>query len=297
MLALRTVLCPVDFSPATPRQVDLAADLCRAFGARLVLHHNRHALGTGASVGWMWAADHHGDSRTAVEAKLNECLARVPEGVRAEPLVTEGPASRSVLAVGDTVNADLIVLTAHGTMADDHASITRQVLERSERAVLVLHESGADRRSPRFASASGERQVVIAAIDLNAESRPALELGFDLARTLPVDLHLLHLIANGRLKSTQTIAPEDEARRQLRALVPAELAGRAQLHVEHGDPAKGIVRAADELAASCIVMGEHTRLPLRRWFSRDTSRAVLREAPCPVWYVPGAAACQVRSSG
>lgn len=287
MLALRTVLCPVDFSPATARQIDVAADLCRAFGARLVLHHNRHALGTGASVGWMWAADHHGDSRTAVEAKLNECLARVPEGVSAEPLVTEGPASRSVLAVGDTVNADLIVLTAHGTLADDHASITRQVLERSERAVLVLHESGADRRLPRFASASGERQVVIAAIDLNAESRPALELGFDLARTLPVDLHLLHLIANGRLKSTQTIAPEDEARRQLRALVPAELAGRAQLHVEHGDPAKEIVRAADGLAASCIVMGEHTHQPLRRWFSRDTSRAVLREAPCPVWYVPG----------
>ena len=286
MLALRTVLCPVDFSPATPRQIDLAADLCRAFHARLVVHHNRHALGTGASVGWMWAADHHGDSRTAVEAKLNECLARVPEGVRAEPLVTEGPASRSVLAVGETVNADLIVLTTHGTMADDHASITREVLERSGRAVLVLHESAVERRTPRFASASGERQVVVAAIDLDAESRPALELGFDLARTLPVELHLLHLIANGRVKHSQTVAPEDEARRQLRALVPDELAGRAQLHVAHGDPARGIIRAADELAASCIVMGEHTHQPLRRWFSRDTSRAVLHDAPCPVWYVP-----------
>ena len=36
MFALHTVLCPVDFSPATPRQVDIAADLCRAFGAKLI---------------------------------------------------------------------------------------------------------------------------------------------------------------------------------------------------------------------------------------------------------------------
>ena len=32
MIALQTVLCPVDFSSATPRQVDLAADLARVAG-------------------------------------------------------------------------------------------------------------------------------------------------------------------------------------------------------------------------------------------------------------------------
>ena len=63
MIALETVLCPVDFSPATLRQVDVAADLCRTFSARLVLHHNRHSLGAVASVGWMWNADHHGTAR------------------------------------------------------------------------------------------------------------------------------------------------------------------------------------------------------------------------------------------
>ena len=58
MMPIRTVLCPVDFSPATSRQVDVAADLCRAFRARLVLHHNVASMGTVASVGWMWNADH-----------------------------------------------------------------------------------------------------------------------------------------------------------------------------------------------------------------------------------------------
>ena len=35
-------------------------------------------------------------------------------------------------------------------------------------------------------------------------------------------------------------------------------------------------------------MGEHTRVPIKRWLTHDTSRAVLHEAPCPVWYVPAA---------
>ena len=53
MLSVRTVLCPVDFSSATPRQVELAVDLCRAFGARLVLHHNVIEVAIGSGVSWM----------------------------------------------------------------------------------------------------------------------------------------------------------------------------------------------------------------------------------------------------
>jgi nucleotide-binding universal stress UspA family protein len=69
-------------------------------------------------------------------------------------------------------------------------------------------------------------------------------------------------------------------------LVPEDVAGRAKLHIEHGDAATGIARAADQLSAACIVMGEHARRPIRGWFSRDTSRDVLHRAHCPVWYVP-----------
>jgi nucleotide-binding universal stress UspA family protein len=286
MIAIQTVHCPVDFSDATGRQVAVAADLCRAFGAKLVLHHNRHALGTGASVGWMWTADHHGDSRTSVEARLSDWLTGIPQGVQAESLITEGPASRAVLAVSDALNADLVVLTAHGTMADDHASITGRMLERGDRAVLVLHESAVDRRLPRFASSSVEPQVVVVSTDLTPESQPALELGFDLARTLPIDLHLVHVVPRSAARRAPEGSAVEEARRRLRALVPEALADRVQLHVEEGDPVQGIVRAARELDASCIVMAEHTRMPVRRWLSRDASQQVLHEAPCPVWYVP-----------
>jgi len=286
MIALRTVLCPVDFSPATPRQIDLAVDLCRAFGGRLVLHHNRPSFGTGASVGWMWKADHYGESEATLEARLSTCLARVPEGVAVEGFLTEGPVSRAVLAAAEAIDADLVVLTAHGTHSDSHASITESVLTHSNRAVIVLHEAAVEPRTPHFASPSKETQVVVAPTDLTPESLGALQLAFDLARALPIEVHLLHLLPNGRIRRGREQASEEEVRRRMLTLVPEDLADRAKLHVEHGDVATGIARAAEQLSAACIVMGEHTRKPLRGWLSRDTSRDVLHQAHCPVWYVP-----------
>ena len=286
MISLKTVLCPVDFSAATPRQVDLAAELARTFDARLVLHHNRHSLGSVASVGWMWNAAHHGDSQAVVDAKLRDCLSRVPEGVRAEPLTTEGPASRAVLAAGELVKADLVVLTAHQTLSDDHASITQQVLEDGGRAVLVLHEPAVEPRTPRFAPDSDDPQVVVAATDLEPVSRAALELGFDLARQLAIELHLLHVLPSARVWSRHHAGSDEDVLGQLRALVPDDLTARVKVHVEHGDVGHGIATAADRLSAVCIVMGEHTRTSGRRWFRSNPQSVVLHQAHCPVWYVP-----------
>lgn len=286
MIALQTILCPVDFSPATPRQVDLAADLARAFGAKLVLHHNRPSLGTGASVGWMWHADHHGDGRDSIEQKLSTLVAHIPAGLDVETLMTEGPRSRGVVAVAEALDADLVVLTAHDNHDEDHVSVTEQMLERCSRPVLVLHEPEVETRQPHFGTLTGPPDSIVVPTDLMPESRAAVRLALDLARALPVDVHLLHLIPDGIL-SQELGDAVDAATRSLEAMVPEELKERVMVHVGIGDPADGILRAADLLDASCIIMGEHTRTPLRRWFSRDTASAVLHKAPCPVWYVPG----------
>jgi nucleotide-binding universal stress UspA family protein len=288
MISLETVLCPIDFSPATPRQIDLAADLCQAFDAKLIVHHNRHFLGSGPNVGWMWNADHRGETQASLERQVQDCIARVPEQVSAEALLTEGPRSRLVLAAAEAVNADLVVLTAHGTRAEDHASITDLLLEDGRRAVLTLHEPDLETRILHFAAKSAEPQIVLAPTDLTAGARAALGVAFDLALALPIELHLLHLLPKGR--SYRRHATESEALTQLRALIPQTLEGRVTVHVEHDDPSHGIARFAEQIGASCIVMGEHTRPALRRWFRHGIARAVLHDAHCPVWCVPGGGA-------
>src|SRR5688572_24716504 len=107
MREIQTILCPVDFSPATSRQIEFAIDLCRQFGARLVLHHNLEEVGDGAAVGWMWRAGHPERlTPEAAEAKLSGMLDGIPDGTNAEARLTSGPSASTVLIVRDLVDAD-----------------------------------------------------------------------------------------------------------------------------------------------------------------------------------------------
>src|SRR5262245_29275712 len=110
MLSIRTVLCPVDLSLATARQIEVAADICRAFGARLMLHHNFVELAIGSGVGWMWQADHSAFERE-VEQQLRGLLPPETDGFAAEVRLTHGPVVHAVLEVGRSVAADLVVLS------------------------------------------------------------------------------------------------------------------------------------------------------------------------------------------
>jgi nucleotide-binding universal stress UspA family protein len=285
MLAIRTVLCPVDFSTATQRQLDFTADLCRAFGARVVLHHNLTGAPAGAGVGWMWQGEHPGRiGETQAEELLQRLLADLPDGIEGEARVTHGPRAQSVLAVGEAVAADLVVLTTHGPTSEEHTSIAELLLEHSNRSLLVLHDPDLDREVPHFAAADPTPQRVLVPTSLSPESMPAVFLAFDLARSLPIELHLLHL-APGH-PDERSLA---DSGARLSALVPADLAQRVRLHVEKGEPGEGIASAADRLRAACVVMGEHSHSIFRGWFKRDHTRAVLRRVHCPVWYVPGSA--------
>ena len=288
MIAIRIVVCPVDFSAATDRQVKLAVDVCRAFSARLVLHHNVTDVSVGAGVGWMWHADHSSPRPISVDDELRAIVQRVPQGIEVETCITRGAATEGVLTVSNAAEADLVVLSAHAGKTEDHASVIEYLLEHSSRAVLALHDPGEDVAAPRFVPADDTDDVIqslLVPINLTGAGHPQLDLACDLARAFPMRLHLLHV---PELYSYR-VSPEMDAeslRPELEALVPADLAGRTAIHIEAGDPVPVIVEVARRLLASCILMGEHTRVPVKRWFSHDTARAVLHQAHCPVWYVP-----------
>src|SRR5262245_1636142 len=110
MVAIRLVHCPIDLSSATTRQLDLAVDLCRAFGARLVLHHNVTDVAAGAAVGWMWQADHASSPAGAVDEKLRALVAHVPRDIDFETCITRGAVQEAVLKVSAAAEADLILL-------------------------------------------------------------------------------------------------------------------------------------------------------------------------------------------
>jgi len=285
MLSIRTVLCPVDLSASTARQVDVAVDLCRGFGARLILHHNQVELAIGAGVGWMWEPG-HGQPAMRPEKKLQEVQATLPAGTEVETRLTRGPIVEAVVAVSRAVSADLVVLSTRGAKSDGDDSVTDRLLESASLPIFAVHDAHHEHRTPAFTVASASHQALLVPTDFTPASQPAVDVAFDLSRRFGFDVHLLHVLPS--TESTGNAA--DDARRKMAALAPQDLPRRPHEHIDTGVPAHAIARVADTVAAVCIVMGEHVRTPTRHWFRSDTSRAVLHPSPCPVWYVPGPAA-------
>ena len=116
MARFGTILCPVDFSPATPRVVAYAKDLATALQARLVLLHvSRPMLRfTAVEVGMeniaRFANAVHEGAVKNMQAMKAELLPETDAVLRVET----GYPAEIILAVAKETNADLIVMGTHG---------------------------------------------------------------------------------------------------------------------------------------------------------------------------------------
>lgn len=276
MADTRIVLCPIDFTDLSRRELALATEVCAAFGARLVVHHNIAEIAPGLTREWEWDQYHQagyiGSDET--EARLRALLDGLPAGVEGEALVSRGPVGLVLLDMAARLPADLVVLGYHGLKNLDHASVTERMLDECRSPLLVLHEHAA---TDRFRLRDAPLPVVVST-SLGDGATAVTDYAFALARQTPLQLHLLHVAAGD--------AARDAALAKLRALVPADLAGRVTCHAQEGHTIDGIVDLAERLGAGFVMMGEHSRNWLRDLFVRDTAQAMLNRATLPVWYVP-----------
>lgn len=296
MIPIRTVLCPIGFDDLDAREVALAADICRSFGARLVLHHNLGGAPPGASMSWMWNQTHPNGRSTEERAaeRLRELLATLPICVQAEAHISAGVAGPAILEMERQMGADLVVMGTHGASHADHASVAQLLVEQSSCPVLVLRDGCPGLNL--HPSEEEEPVNALVATDFTASADRAMDYAFELARTVRMRLRLLHVIPAGsnfmdELDPSSIPAAGGEtavelAHRRLKAMVPEDLEGRVKVRVEIGDPADKIAQVAERVGASILFMGAHARGLLRRIFTTDTPLAVLHRAPCPVWIVP-----------
>jgi nucleotide-binding universal stress UspA family protein len=288
---LKTVLCPVDFTALVPRELQLAIEVCRAFGSRLVLHHNVAEIGPGLSRAWDWDSTHRRDEASFPDAerRMKAMLASVGDGIEAEAVVTRGPLAAVVLALAEQLPVDLIILASHGRSTDEHASVTERVVQDAPCPILTLEEHGGSSPAPfRLAAAPGEAPArVLVPADLSADGAAALAYACDLAQRLALHLDVLHVVSNA--------AQAVDARSRVEALLPEPVRARAEVHVRTGNPADEIVAHVGETRPAFAVVGGHARSLLRRFLTRDTAREVVHRAHCPVWVVPARRAAGARA--
>lgn len=292
MLQIRTVLCPVDLTDLDARAIDLAVEVCRAFGARLILHHNLNQVPSGPAVSWMYHQEHQNGRPPEKKAAdtLRTLLNSLPIEIRGEARLSNGGTATAVLHVEESTSADLVILSTRGASTPDHSSVTEQIIEQSHCPVLALHEGS--QPALHIAPADAKIYDVLVPTDFSPSGERATLYACELARVLPLRLHLLHVsprksswVETGSFLMGMRM-PVAEARRRLAAMVPQELENRVTLHVEVGDAAEAIAGTAVRLGVSCVIMGAHARTLLRRFFTRDTSLALLHKMACPVWFVP-----------
>jgi nucleotide-binding universal stress UspA family protein len=282
-MEIRTVLCPIDFSSLDDRELDLAVQVCEAFRARLVLHHNVSAVSPGFAKAWEWDQTHR-ESGVSVEAahrRLATLLRQLPARIQAESVVTDGPLAMVVLTLAHEVHADFLVLGTHGWSTEDHASVTERVIARAPCPVLTIRDVAGLRRFRLTAQPGDHASRLVVPTDFSPTAGTILRYATELARELDLQLHLLHIAHSARAFA---------AKQALHALVPADLRERTQCHVRVGRIDEEIERFLLEIEPELVVMGTHARDFWRRLFTRDVARELLHRATCPVCFVPPSAA-------
>jgi nucleotide-binding universal stress UspA family protein len=283
MSRVKIVLCPIDFSDLSHQELALAVEVGEAFGAHLVLHHNLAAVSPGFTRAWEWNEVHRSDaaSTAKAEAHMRQLLTEIPKTVSAEASISTGPLATVLLEMARQLPADLVVLGSHGWSTPDHASVTERIIERCPCPVLTVQE-GSDTQCFRLRPATDRELVqVVVPTDLTDGGQPVIEYAVALARTIPLRLNLLHVVPAG--SSYMTL---ETAQRRVNDLIPTDLLTRAEGHVQQGESTEEILKFTARIAPAFMIIGEHARSLFRRFFTRDTARAVLHRAPCPVWFVP-----------
>ncbi|HVO22423.1 MAG TPA: universal stress protein [Candidatus Margulisiibacteriota bacterium] len=278
----KIVLCPIDFSDLSRQELALAVEVGEAFGAHVVLHHNLAAVSPGFTRAWEWNEVHRTEaaSSTKAEAKLRQLLTELPKTLSVEATVSTGPLGTVLLELARQLPADLMVLGSHGWSTDDHASVTERIIERSPCPVLTIQE-GPAHHFRLCATAEGAAVPVVVPVDLSEAGSRVVDYAAELARVVPLRLHLLHVAPRG--SSYLTL---EAAGRRVNDLIPTDLLERAEGHVQDGDAIGEILKFSQRVDPAFMIMGEHARSFLRRFFTKDTARQLLHRAPCPVWFVP-----------
>ncbi|MGD2114458.1 MAG: universal stress protein [Acidobacteriota bacterium] len=302
MRPIRTILCSVDLSPFSRREVELAVELARAFGAGLVLHHNLPSTGYGMAKSWEWKQEHPGaDAQKPAEETMSELAAAVPEGVPVETLITGGPLALGIAGLAEELPADLLLLGCHGCSTEEHSSLTENLMRWCDCPLLVVHE-GEGHEWFLHVEGAERRLRFLVPTDFSPASREALRSAYWLAERLPAEIHLLHVLGVNppAVRPMEPVAPAPpvassayyreavraEARERMAELVPEGMEDRVVQHVEPGRAEDVILQLAEEVRPDLILMGEHARDLLHRFFTHDTAKGVLHRAACPVWFAP-----------
>lgn len=148
MLSIQRILVPVDFSPGARAACDLAVQLAETFGAIGTLLHVwslPQPVRPDLMVSWDGGVEQPMTSVMQRHATddMQGFLATLPETARSrfQVLIEEGEVTRTILAVAEREQSDMIVIGTHGRTGLSHlllGSVAERVVRHARCPVLSV---------------------------------------------------------------------------------------------------------------------------------------------------------------
>ncbi|WP_263409866.1 universal stress protein [Terriglobus tenax] len=275
-LKLRRILVATDFSSFADTALLAACHLARAYQSELVLFHNITPPpvspdATMSSVEAAAAASDHAANRMKAQIAFRPELKAIPH----RAIVREGYMNEELASVAQEESIDLVVVGSHGARGFEKVllgSVAESMLRKSRLPVMVV---GPD------AKVSETPQSILFATDLQPAALHAAQYATSLAEEFQANLTLLHVIPQ---PGWPTHDERNAVSKELRQLLPGDMPSVCQtaVRVSHGEPAREIVRQANQSEANLIVVGRHDKGPLADRALWTTLTRLIQDAPCPV---------------
>lgn len=272
--ALKTILCPVDFSELSAHALRHAGMLAECASAKVVAVYadwfEAPAYFTAGRVEALQQQfrDAVGEAERSLKAFVNSTL-----GVRAvevETRIVEALPVDGIRQLAADTGADLIVMGTHGRSGFNRwmlGSVTERVLREVPIPLLTV------RAAPR-----GPIRRILSALDGTGASRNAFALAIRLGACLHAEVAALYVqedVSAPVPELCQWISDEERERCSIREVV------------RHGDPAAEIVALAAKEEFDLLVIGAPHRPFFEGLILGSTTLRAVRHAPCPVLAVSG----------
>lgn len=298
-LAVRNILCPVDFSDFSLRAFRYAVSIARHFQASLFVEHT---VQIPVSV-FLEGADMKSvqsnlqASREEADRNLRHLVAR--SGVEISEVylaVKEGDVCDQILQTIREHRIDLVVMGTHGHKGFSRlvlGSVAEHIIHEALCPVLVVSRPGAE-----FVAPDDQEPVhlktILAATDFSPNSGRALTYALRWAAEWSSKLILFHSVAkpSPAMRGLVDLLPEynpyfekqiAEAWERLHAVLPPTTPPRCEVvyEVRQGEPKEQILQYAEERKPDLIVMGaQGAGRAAVAWGS--TISAVVRDGRFPV---------------
>lgn len=299
MIALRRILCPVDFSDHSKRALDHAVAIAAWYDAAVTVLHVSPVMPVAAYVSGSGMPAYAVLTPEARDA-LRESLCRFAghdagPAARREFEIAEGGTAETILARASALPADLVVLGTHGRSGFERwvlGSVAERVLRLAPCPVLTVPKAAGEAAPILF-------RRIVCAIDFSDCSMYALDYATSLAQQADAQLTIVHVIelppdiprelhetvrAGPRSLSEYIALAEAEGRGRLDDAVAGRVSAPVSVDkvLAAGKPYREILRVASERCADLLVLGVHGRGALDRLFFGSTTQHLVRQAACPV---------------